>query len=179
MGNDGDDGNGDHDKVMTTAGLLSLFVGSVLASTILPGGVEVLLYAMVESGHYAPTALLTTATIGNTLGGVITYAVGTLLFHGLDRASWGTTIAAAVHAEASIPCAGQTLGDALPAVFVDAGGGRSAVPRRGLFAAGLLAERFDDRRWKIFALCGVVVAVRLALNPPLISRAPLLRPHAL
>ena len=89
MGNDGNDENGNHDKVMTTAGLLSLFVGSVLASTILPGGVEVLLYAMVESGHYAPTALLTTATIGNTLGGVITYAVGTLLFHGLDRASWG------------------------------------------------------------------------------------------
>ena len=92
-GHGGNDNNDDQGKVMTTAGLLSLFIGSVLASTILPGGVEVLLYAMVESGNYASTELLTTATIGNTLGGVTTYAVGTVLFHGfdrgLDRASWG------------------------------------------------------------------------------------------
>ena len=78
---------------MTIAALLSLFVGSVLASTVLPGGVEVLLYAMVKSGDYSSSVLLATATVGNTLGGITTYIVGALLFHGLsrglERASWG------------------------------------------------------------------------------------------
>jgi len=74
---------------MTTAGLLSLFIGSLLASTILPGGVEVLLYAMVGSGAYSSSALLVTATVGNTAGGVITYAVGYLLCRGLGAVSWG------------------------------------------------------------------------------------------
>ena len=70
---------------MTTAGLLSLFIGSVLASSVLPGGVEVLLYAMVESGDYSSRLLLITATAGNTLGGITTYAVGALLYRGVVR----------------------------------------------------------------------------------------------
>ena len=74
---------------MTTAGLLSLFIGSLLASTLLPGGVEVPLYVMFQSGNYAPSSLLVTATVGNTLGGVITYAVGWALCRGLAHVSWG------------------------------------------------------------------------------------------
>ena len=74
---------------MTTAGLLSLFVGSLLASTILPGGVEVLLYRMVEAGGYSSLSLLATATVGNTFGGLITYAAGLLLCHGIAHVSWG------------------------------------------------------------------------------------------
>jgi len=74
---------------MTTAGLLSLFIGSLLASSVLPGGVEVLLYALVESGAYSSTALLAVATVGNTLGGLTTYAVGVLLRRGLAHLSWG------------------------------------------------------------------------------------------
>ncbi len=74
---------------MTTAGLLSLFIGSLLASTLLPGGVEVPLYVMFQSGNYAPSSLLVTATVGNTLGGVITYAVGWALGRGLAHVSWG------------------------------------------------------------------------------------------
>ena len=74
---------------MTTAGLLSLFVGSLLASTILPGGVEVLLYRMVEAGGYSSLSLLATATVGNTFGGLTTYAAGLLLCHGIAHVSWG------------------------------------------------------------------------------------------
>jgi len=74
---------------MVTAGLLSLFIGSLLASSILPGGVEVLLYGMVESGAYSSAALLATASVGNTLGGVTTYAVGVLLRRGLAHVAWG------------------------------------------------------------------------------------------
>ena len=79
---------------MTTAGLPSLFIGSLLASSVLPGGVEVLLYAMVEAGGHSSAALLTTATIGNTLGGLTTYAVGLLLYRGLGRMSWGQRLRA-------------------------------------------------------------------------------------
>ena len=71
---------------MTTAGLLSLFIGSVLASSVLPGGVEVLLYAMVDGG-YRSLVLLVVATVGNTIGGVTTFAVGVLLHHGVDKVS--------------------------------------------------------------------------------------------
>ena len=74
---------------MTTAGLLSLFVGSLLASTILPGGVEVLLYRMVEAGGYSSLSLLATATVGNTFGGLTTYAAGLLLCRGIAHLSWG------------------------------------------------------------------------------------------
>jgi len=73
---------------MTTE-LASLFIGSLLASTILPGGVEVLLYALVESGAHSSVVLLAVATVGNTMGGVITYAVGVLLQRGLAHVSWG------------------------------------------------------------------------------------------
>ncbi len=72
-----------------TTGLLSLFVGSLLASTILPGGVEVLLYAMVASGRYSSWLLLAVAAGGNTCGGVLTYAVGLLLSKGAARVKYG------------------------------------------------------------------------------------------
>ena len=68
------------------AELAALFFGSLLASTLLPGGVELALYAMVESGRHHQTALLIVATVGNTLGGLITYGMGALLRYGLRRA---------------------------------------------------------------------------------------------
>ena len=66
-------------------GLMSLFIGSVLASTILPGGVEVLLYFLAKSGEYSVVELLVTATIGNSLGGIITFVMGGLLYRGVNR----------------------------------------------------------------------------------------------
>ena len=70
------------------AGLSALFVGSLLASTLVPGGVEVLLFYMYRSGEYSVVALLVVSTIGNTLGGVITYWMGDILRRGLSRVSW-------------------------------------------------------------------------------------------
>ena len=73
-------------------GLLSLFLGSILASTVVPGGVEVLLYFMMDSGNYGFCELLMTASIGNTIGGVITFMMGGLLVKGMERLSWHETL---------------------------------------------------------------------------------------
>jgi membrane protein YqaA with SNARE-associated domain len=64
--------------------LLSLFVGSLLASTLVPGGVEGLLLIMVQQQDYSLISLFLVATAGNTLGGVITFLVGLLLRRGID-----------------------------------------------------------------------------------------------
>lgn len=71
-----------------TTGLLSLFIGSLLASTLLPGGVEVLLYYLYQSGEHRFASLLWVATFGNTLGGIITYFMGIILHRGLAGFSW-------------------------------------------------------------------------------------------
>ena len=70
------------------AGLVSLFAGSLLASTIVPGGVEVLLYYLYQSGNYTFTELLVVATAGNTIGGIITFMMGMLLNKGLSGLGW-------------------------------------------------------------------------------------------
>ena len=64
------------------------FVGSLLASTLVPGGVEVLLYYLVQSGDHGWPVLLAVATAGNTLGGAITFAMGALLQKGLSGSAW-------------------------------------------------------------------------------------------
>jgi membrane protein YqaA with SNARE-associated domain len=69
-------------------GLPSLFIGSLLASTLVPGGVEVLLYFLYQSGQYSLSSLLWVATSGNTLGGIITFAMGVILNRGLARFDW-------------------------------------------------------------------------------------------
>ncbi len=71
-----------------SSGLVWLFVGSLLASTLVPGGVEVLLYSLYQSGQYGVVSLLLVATVGNTLGGIITWWVGTLLYRGLAHTGW-------------------------------------------------------------------------------------------
>lgn len=72
--------------------LASLFFGSVLASTLAPFGVEVLLYYLYESGQYSLLTLLVVATFGNTAGGCLTFAVGWLLKKGLSKTTWHRTI---------------------------------------------------------------------------------------
>lgn len=71
-----------------TSGLFSLFAGSLLASTVLPGGVEVLLYYLFQSREYSTISLLSVATAGNTLGACITFYMGYLLAKGLSRFRW-------------------------------------------------------------------------------------------
>lgn len=68
--------------------LAGLFFGSVLASTLAPFGVELLLYYLHESDQYSSLALLAVATAGNTAGGCLMFAAGHLLKRGLSKTSW-------------------------------------------------------------------------------------------
>ena len=72
--------------------LYSLFIGSLLASTVVPGGVEVLLYYMFQSGQHSFISLLAVSTSGNTIGGVITFLMGVVLHRGLAGFSWHNRI---------------------------------------------------------------------------------------
>lgn len=62
-----------------TASLYSLFISSFLAATLLPGGSEVALFAVLKSYPETLWVALTIATIGNTLGGMVTFGMGWLL----------------------------------------------------------------------------------------------------
>ncbi|MCY4228314.1 MAG: DedA family protein [Gammaproteobacteria bacterium] len=68
--------------------LAGLFLGSVLASTLAPFGVEFLLYYLYESNEYSVLALLSVATLGNTAGGCLMLLLGWLLKKGLSKTSW-------------------------------------------------------------------------------------------
>jgi len=56
-------------------GYASLFFMSFLASTLLPLGSEWLLVMMLAAG-YDPLPVVVVATVGNYLGGVVTYLIG-------------------------------------------------------------------------------------------------------
>jgi membrane protein YqaA with SNARE-associated domain len=56
--------------------LWALFLSAFVASTLLPGGSEVVLAALAYQGQDDPWTLLLVATAGNTLGGMSTWAVG-------------------------------------------------------------------------------------------------------
>lgn len=64
-------------QFLTDYGLFGMFLSSLLAGTVLPFSSEVVMVALAAAG-VSPTALLITATLGNTLGGVINYWIGTL-----------------------------------------------------------------------------------------------------
>jgi membrane protein YqaA with SNARE-associated domain len=63
-----------HD-VLASHGLPALFLLSFLASTLVPLGSEWLLVVLLLKGT-APAAAVTTATVGNWLGAVTTWAIG-------------------------------------------------------------------------------------------------------
>ena len=50
-----------------------LFISSFLAATVLPGGSEVVLFAVLRLHPEQAAAALSLATLGNTLGGMTTY----------------------------------------------------------------------------------------------------------
>ena len=56
-------------------GYWGLFISSFLAATIIPVTSEALLILMLSMG-YDPLISLTSATIGNTLGGWLNYIIG-------------------------------------------------------------------------------------------------------
>lgn len=62
-----------------TVGLGSLFLSSFLAATLLPGGSEVVLAALLAAGTVSTGPALAVATLGNTLGGLSTWLIGRLV----------------------------------------------------------------------------------------------------
>ncbi|MGE0357058.1 MAG: YqaA family protein [Burkholderiales bacterium] len=58
--------------------LWATFASAFLSATLLPGNSEIVLAAALKAGA-APAAAVAVATLGNTLGGLTTYALGRLL----------------------------------------------------------------------------------------------------
>jgi membrane protein YqaA with SNARE-associated domain len=61
------------------ASLAGLFLASFLAATVLPGGSEVVFAALLLAQPELAVPALLLATLGNTLGGMSTYALARLL----------------------------------------------------------------------------------------------------
>lgn len=62
-----------------SGGLAALFVSAFVSATLLPGGSEAVLAAVVASRPELGWTAVGVATLGNTLGGVSSYAIGRLL----------------------------------------------------------------------------------------------------
>ena len=62
-----------------TASLISLFITSMLAATLLPGGSEAALFVVLKAYPETLWIALFVATLGNTLGGMVTLVMGRLL----------------------------------------------------------------------------------------------------
>jgi len=62
-----------------TVSILSLFISRFLAATLLPGGSEAALFAVLKAYPETLWYALVIASIGNTLGGMVTFAMGWLL----------------------------------------------------------------------------------------------------
>jgi membrane protein YqaA with SNARE-associated domain len=65
-------------------GYLGLFVTAFLSATLLPMGSAVAVVALCAAG-YDPWLLWLWGTIGNTLGGLVNWALGRWLLHWQDR----------------------------------------------------------------------------------------------
>jgi membrane protein YqaA with SNARE-associated domain len=61
-----------------TLGLSGLFISAFISSTIAPGGSEAVLAFMVSEDAYQIPLLVMIATIGNTLGALTTWYLGSL-----------------------------------------------------------------------------------------------------
>ncbi|GBD47366.1 YqaA family protein [Methylopila sp. Yamaguchi] len=53
-----------------------LFVAAFLAATLLPAQSEAALVGLIALGERSPLALVTTASLGNTLGSLVNWAIG-------------------------------------------------------------------------------------------------------
>lgn len=62
--------------LLDSHGLLALFLSAFISSTLLPSGSEVLLGAMVVEQQWSISSLVLWATLGNTLGSMLTFIIG-------------------------------------------------------------------------------------------------------
>ena len=63
-------------NISAESGLWGMFFSSFLAATLLPGGSEAILFALLRVHPELVWPALAVATLGNTLGGMISYACG-------------------------------------------------------------------------------------------------------
>ena len=63
-------------SISAEAGLWGMFISSFLSATLLPGGSELVLFALLKLHPEALWPALALATLGNTLGGMTSYACG-------------------------------------------------------------------------------------------------------
>ena len=75
-------------NISADAGLWGMFVASFLSATLLPGGSEVVLFALVKLHPETLWPALMLATLGNTLGGMTSYACGRWLPHWQKFDDW-------------------------------------------------------------------------------------------
>jgi membrane protein YqaA with SNARE-associated domain len=61
------------------SGFVALFLASFVAATVLPGGSELVLIAVIHKHPEALWQAVAVATVGNTLGGLTSYWVGRLI----------------------------------------------------------------------------------------------------
>lgn len=66
---------------------LGLFAFAFLAATLLPGGSEIGLAALLTSGEHSIILLIAFATVGNVLGSVVNWVLGRYFNH-LKNRSW-------------------------------------------------------------------------------------------
>ncbi len=62
-----------------TASLLTLFMSSFLAATLLPGGSEAVLFGVLKAYPETLWTALAIASVGNTLGDMVSFGMGWLL----------------------------------------------------------------------------------------------------
>ncbi|MDP2795627.1 MAG: YqaA family protein [Sulfurisoma sp.] len=92
-------------------GLAGLFVASFLSATLLPGGSEAVLFAVVRLHPEQLWPALLLATLGNTLGGLTTYAMARALPQHLspEKSALATRWGAPVLLLAWAPLVGDAL----------------------------------------------------------------------
>lgn len=66
-------------EISAEGGLTALFIASFLAGTILPGGSEVVLLGVLHLHPDQVWPSLAVATVGNTLGGTVSYWMGRMI----------------------------------------------------------------------------------------------------
>ncbi|MFT6916952.1 MAG: membrane protein YqaA with SNARE-associated domain [Motiliproteus sp.] len=64
------------DSLWSLWSLWGLFSSGFISSTLLPGGSELMLLVLLDQGHYAWWQLVAIVTLGNSLGGVLTWGMG-------------------------------------------------------------------------------------------------------
>jgi len=94
-----------------SSGLWALFASSFLAATLLPGGSEFVLAAVVGSTPHQYWPALIVATVGNTLGGMSSYLIGRLIprRENIKGAAWVQRYGSPVLLASWLPIIGDPL----------------------------------------------------------------------